>query len=647
MVRKSTPAMGESRTTRSATARSNGTASQIPVSANTRSQKAASPAMTRSATARANDTASRIPVPANTRNQKAVSSAMTRSATSRANSTTSKIPVPANTYTQSVNGSHRRYSDSSSELSSPPPSSQSPSEGESAQSLLKAPRKVTNKKTQAIPNARKSQSKVVAKPHKSPLLLEEEQDELEESRHKKKIAANVAKTKRYADQKIQRETEKQRKFRELEALVQQDRLAPAPWTLQLPALPPRPNLTNRILPLKMLNNDDTFPLTAASREGVVALILDAMRDVRQAEDTVSSTTDFRYMWLKPSLEGTFSYNEVDMERVCRKIVSIAEGLHIHGLGATEIYCPRTIQKAQDAKAISFKERVDKLALLMRKSKARCNAFMMNNTMEDTIALIDLKLSDQRSNAANNNARSLKLNTSNNLLGMQKGAIWPKDENGVPMIPTWDNQTHQYGTPASMDTGVLGEDRAGDDRPQHINDLQIPTLNDPTLQYGTPASMGAGVSNDRQANGDPPQHADDLQAQSQLLPWLSEYEKYAPSGQWLPAQTNPGPSQPSNFGLDNTLGSSSHTEETFLGDVLPFDEFIFEEMFTHNNGVPALPDQGEISKRRSLNSEVEDDTAEAPHPKRPRHERPEELTVNSLLRGKTAKPSAKSSSTVRR
>ncbi|KAF9690643.1 hypothetical protein EKO04_011442 [Ascochyta lentis] len=240
-------------------------------------------------------------------------------------------------------------------------------------------------------------------------------------------AKRAEKTRGLAGKKVNQEAKKTAEIQEVLWLMDATRPSPPPLTLQLPNPPPRQNVSGRFIPLSLLPQDDSFPPTPAAREEFVGQVLVSMMDVREADDTISATTDFKNVWLKPALKQEFSYDVVDMERVCRELVSIAETLHTEGLGPTRIYCPRTIQKAVNAKPMSFKDRISKLSLLMRKSKSRCNDFMLGNTMEDTVALIEQKLADQKSNAANNKNRSVKLLLSNQLMGLEKGAKWSRTD----------------------------------------------------------------------------------------------------------------------------------------------------------------------------------------------------------------------------
>ena len=86
-----------------------------------------------------------------------------------------------------------------------------------------------------------------------------------------------------------------------------------------------------------------------------------------------------------------------------------------------------------------------VAELMRRSKARCDSFMLGNTMEVTVALIEEKLTAHKSNCENNKNRSLKLQYTNWLQGLKKGEAWPRDANGKPIPPA----VPLYGTPESM------------------------------------------------------------------------------------------------------------------------------------------------------------------------------------------------------
>lgn len=272
-------------------------------------------------------------------------------------------------------------------------------------------------------------------------------------------AAAGAKPKRTRGAQADRELEKKQKAAELDALQAMVIPVPLPYKLQLPALPQRQNHTGRNLKLKLMTPDPTFPRTPAAREYYVAILVDAIRDCRIAQDKVALTTNYWYVWLKPVLEGRYAYEELDMERVCRKLVNIAEALHIHGLGATDIYCPETIRKAMAAQPMLFGNRISKLATLMRKTKARCNEFMLGNTLEDTIALIDLKVSDQKSNSANNYMRSLKAEETNKFLKIPKGAKWPKDKEGHPLAHS-ELLARRYDTPESTMLDEVKEEHDG-------------------------------------------------------------------------------------------------------------------------------------------------------------------------------------------
>lgn len=259
-----------------------------------------------------------------------------------------------------------------------------------------------------------------ARSRKPRLQSLEEQRLRDEAKAERDAARAVRAAERKAEKKAEDEEKKVAAMQEVNSLIAAARPAPPHYNLQLTSPPPRPNITGRTIPLSLLPQDSSFPLSHVARETFVEQLLTSMRDIRDAEDTISPTTEFKSMWLKPGLKGQISYGDVsNLERVCRELVAVAEALHTHGLGATRIYCARTIQKAESAKAMSFKERIDKLALLIRKSKARCHDFLLGNTMDDTIALIDQKLKDQRTNAANNKNRSDKLSYTNKLFGKAK------------------------------------------------------------------------------------------------------------------------------------------------------------------------------------------------------------------------------------
>ncbi|KAJ4368671.1 hypothetical protein N0V86_009580 [Didymella sp. IMI 355093] len=308
-------------------------------------------------------------------------------------------------------------------------------EEDEAKAKAKAARDASKKQTDNKPTASKT-----LKPQKTENCEQEAEVRLN--------AKVEAKAKRMAEAKVKRDNERTEKEREIEALKARGLQKPAPWKLQLPALLPRENTSGHNFSLKLIENDDTLPLTHGMREDFVSILMDAIRDSRYAQDMIAITTKFWHTWLKLGVEGRYPYEEIDMERVCRKLVNIAKALHTHGLGATDIYCKRTIEKARAAAPMKFRERIEKTAKLMRTSKARCNDFMISNTLEDTIALIDLKLADQKSNAANNHMRSVKVKETNNRLGIRMGQKWPKDADGKP-IPYAELSTTVFATPESM------------------------------------------------------------------------------------------------------------------------------------------------------------------------------------------------------
>lgn len=300
----------------------------------------------------------------------------------------------------------------------------------------------------------------------------------------KETDATTGQPKKKTGATAKRELEKQQKAAEFRALESMPIPAPLPYTLQLPDLPPRQNHTGRDLKLKLITPDPTFPLSPAAREKHVATLMDSIRDCRIAQDKVTFTTSYWHVWLKQVHAGTYTYKEIDMERVCRKLVNIAEALHEHGLGATDIYCPEAIKKVMAAQPMEFADRIEKLGNLMRKTKARCNDFMLGNTLEDTIALIDLKVSDQKSNSANNYLRSLKVEETNRFFKVPKGTKWPKDENGKP-LPHSELQARGFGTPADMVSGDVNNeqdalDEGGDWQP--AGSVQQLPFSDPAFAH---------------------------------------------------------------------------------------------------------------------------------------------------------------------
>lgn len=270
---------------------------------------------------------------------------------------------------------------------------------------------------------------------------------LQAARSKRTSAAPTTKQTAKQKEKARKEDEKAQRVQQAEQLQRLPRPAPPPYNLQLPSLPPRGNITNRNLPIKLVSADHTLPKNDNERQHWTTVLVHAMRDVREAEDKVASTTDFVHVWLENAHAQTFGFDEVHMEQVCRKLVSVAEGLHRHGVGATEIFCPRTVKKVLEAKALTFQQRIECLAALMRKSKARCNDFMIGNTQEDTVALVADKLTAHRSNSKNNATRSVKYHQ---VAGIQQAS------NGV-----------DHGTQASSASNAQpAQNTAGLDRDEH-------------------------------------------------------------------------------------------------------------------------------------------------------------------------------------
>ena len=155
-------------------------------------------------------------------------------------------------------------------------------------------------------------SKKVYKLRKSPL----EQEREKQAKAQMQAAKEAEKARKAAVKQAREDAEKEAKIIEVFWLMEAKPPAPLPYTLRLPSLPARQNITGRNLPIKVFARDNTFPRTDAARNGFVTDLLNSMRDVREAKDTISITTDYRYVWLKPALEQKFSYSEPDMERVC-------------------------------------------------------------------------------------------------------------------------------------------------------------------------------------------------------------------------------------------------------------------------------------------------------------------------------------------
>jgi hypothetical protein len=95
-----------------------------------------------------------------------------------------------------------------------------------------------------------------------------------------------------------------------------------------------------------------------------------MRDVRVAGDKIAITGEFRINWLDIAPNQIFYSDKVEVEQVSRKLVSIAEGIHAHGLGSTDIYNPDTLKIAQNAATGSFKSEIKALVSHILKSKSR-------------------------------------------------------------------------------------------------------------------------------------------------------------------------------------------------------------------------------------------------------------------------------------
>ncbi|KAF2996289.1 hypothetical protein E8E13_005270 [Curvularia kusanoi] len=256
---------------------------------------------------------------------------------------------------------------------------------------------------------------------------------------------------RYAEKDDDKKIEQLRKAR---------RPKPQPYRLSLPSISPRTNITGRILPMNLVDNDMSFPITPREREGYVQILVDAMRDIREAQDEISRTTDFRYMWLKPGLEGRYIFDETDMERVCRRLVAIAEGLHAYGLGTTEIYCPRKIEEIQHTPALSFRDRIEDLAALLRESKARCTDLMVGNTLETTVALAAKIRASHAQNRRNNKKRSARL---------------------MPPIPAAERKKNKPQSRGRKKKEEKKDDKKNDAEP--MVDPNPPTVTDPFMNMG--------------------------------------------------------------------------------------------------------------------------------------------------------------------
>jgi hypothetical protein len=131
-----------------------------------------------------------------------------------------------------------------------------------------------------------------------------------------------------------------------------------------------------------LEDDDTLPTTDSERQKYVKLLRDAMLDMSL---TIEDSDTFHLRW-SPYMdsEGDLSklhYEIEHMEILCWALVDMTEQYHRHGMSTLPIYDPGTVKASKKYRNLTFRDRLEYMAELLKTSKYRIDTLMKSESLE--------------------------------------------------------------------------------------------------------------------------------------------------------------------------------------------------------------------------------------------------------------------------
>ncbi|KNG44020.1 hypothetical protein TW65_09101 [Stemphylium lycopersici] len=176
-------------------------------------------------------------------------------------------------------------------------------------------------------------------------------------------------------------------------------------------------------------NDDTIPNTDTERAAYVFSLLEAMKDTSKCEDRSRNST-FQNRWVA---NAPYEPLPDQMEKVCWKIVDVAEKLHIHGPASLSIYDPQALTSVFKSRLLTFKERIEHTCHLMRLSKARCFHILKGENIETTVGSPVQRINGTKVNKDQNGKRQQIMEEGRPLWKKKNGA------GGTSQSPAPDNE----------------------------------------------------------------------------------------------------------------------------------------------------------------------------------------------------------------
>lgn len=147
-------------------------------------------------------------------------------------------------------------------------------------------------------------------------------------------------------------------------------------------------------------DDATLPETDSDRIEWVVELLNAMEDISVCNDKKDSDT-FKNRWANPH---TQFHNPQAMEKVCWKLLNIAERLHHAGPAVLEVYDSTAMKDVKKSRDLKFGNRMEAICQLLRHSKARCDKLMKGEGLDLAVGCPLQKLSLSIMNHGQNNKR---------------------------------------------------------------------------------------------------------------------------------------------------------------------------------------------------------------------------------------------------
>ncbi|KAF2124383.1 hypothetical protein P153DRAFT_257745, partial [Dothidotthia symphoricarpi CBS 119687] len=146
--------------------------------------------------------------------------------------------------------------------------------------------------------------------------------------------------------------------------------------------------------------DPTLPQNDSDRVEWVKRLLGAMQDTSICDDKKDSDT-FKNRWLNPHIPF---HNPQAMEKVCWKLLDIAERLHELGPAALDVYDSTALKEVKKSRDLKFGERLEGVCTLLRLTKARCDKMMKGEGLDMAVGCPLQKISLSKMNHGQNGKR---------------------------------------------------------------------------------------------------------------------------------------------------------------------------------------------------------------------------------------------------